>query len=223
MSYHRMKDVPQEERPYEKFKRSGAESLSEAELLAVILRTGCKGEKVTDVAMKILELGPFFEIPMADFRKLPGIGEVKAIQLKCIAEFSKRLWTKAHDIRMQIVSPKTIADYYMQQLCHSEVEHTYVILMDGKNHFIGDCRISTGTVKESLVSTREIFKEAIRKNAVYIILMHNHPSGDPTPSSSDILVTKRVAEAGKLMDIPLLDHIIIGNGKYISLHEKGLY
>ncbi len=223
MSYSRMKDVPLQERPYEKFKQNGAEALSDGELLAIILRSGCKGEKVTDLAMKILELGSFIRIPYSEFKKISGIGEIKAIQLSCIAEFSRRLWKQEHEIRKRFLQPDQIADYYMQQLRYNEVEQTYLVMMDGRNHFLGDLCLSTGTVKESLLSTREIFKEAIRQNAVYIILMHNHPSGDPSPSSNDILITKKVAEAGKLMDIQLIDHIIIGDGTYISLHKEGLF
>lgn len=228
MSDRKIKDYPCRERPYEKCMEQGAKHLSDSELLAVILRSGCHGESVVEMALVLLKLcedkggiHTLHQISFEELKKIRGIGSVKAIQIACIVEFSKRLWRSEQCFKLQVDRPVTVADYYMEMLRHSEVEETWLVFMDGKNHFLCDYQLSMGTVNCSLVSTREIFKMALRKQAVYILLIHNHPSGDPSPSKEDILVTKKVIDAGKLMEIPLIDHIIIGDGKYISLKEKG--
>lgn len=223
-----VKNMPEPERPYEKCLKSGTGVLSNAELLSVILRTGTKGERIMDISSRILELSgdgsglvSLNHLTVSDLKKVKGIGDVKAIQIQCVCELSRRIWKATRETGFPIRSPKDAADYYMEDLRHKEQEESILVMMDGKNNFLGDMRLSTGTVNASLVSTREIFKTAVRQNAVYIILIHNHPSGDPTPSSNDISVTKKICEAGKLMDIELIDHLIIGDKRYISLKEKG--
>lgn len=230
MNIRKMKEVPLMERPYEKCLKYGAEHLSEAELLAVLLRTGCEGLSVSELSMNIVEMcgkrkgiKSLSQMEISDFMKIRGIGKVKAVQLKCITEFAKRLWRSEKELNLKIRCPGQISEYYMEELRNEETESAYVIFLDGKNRFLGDYCLSKGTVNASLVSTREIFKTALQQKAVYIMLVHNHPSGDPAPSKEDIRVTYKVMEAGKLMDIPLLDHVIIGDGTYVSLKEKGCF
>ena len=216
------------EMPYERFKEKGPESLSDAELLAIILRTGTKGENATHVANKVLALSETSDlmglrnITLEELTKIRGIGEVKAIKLKCITELSARLMQKHSRNEIIFQSPKAISDYYMESLRHLEQEHVIVLFLDGKNRLLGEKTVAVGTVNSAPVSTREILKEALRKNAVSIILLHNHPSGDSTPSKEDILTTERLKNASLLMNIPLLDHIIIGDCEYTSLKDKGL-
>ena len=159
---------------------------------------------------------------MTQLKKIHGIGRVKALQIVCIVELSKRL-SKASAIKgLDFSSAAKIAEYYMEDLRHHQQEHMKLLMLNTKARLIGETDISKGTVNASLVSPRELFIEALQKNAVSIILLHNHPSGDPTPSKEDILITKRIKEAGNLIGIELLDHIIIGNNCYTSLAEKNL-
>lgn len=225
-----LKELPFGERPYERFEEVGATALSDAELLAIILRTGTRGETSVDLAKRVLA-GIYSEqsilglhhMSIEDLMQIPGIGKVKAIQLKSIAELSNRL-SKANAKRALIMnSPRTVAHYYMEEYRHLEREKALVILLNGSNKLITDFPLSIGTVNRTLVSTREVFREALRYGAVFFMLLHNHPSGDPTPSDQDILMTKRMKEAGMIMDIELIDHIIIGDNKYISIKELGLF
>lgn len=215
--------------PYEKFKKLGAKSLSDAELLAIVIRTGSKNENAVELGKRVLALSGkeqsilgLHHISLKQLMSIRGIGEVKAVKIKCIAEFSSRIAMASTFHHMQFTKPQTVAAHYMEALRHKETERAMLILLDGKNRLLEEIIISTGTVNASLLSTREIFKHAIKANAVYTLLLHNHPSGDPTPSREDILVTKKIKEAGQLMEIPLIDHIIIGDNKYISLKEKEL-
>lgn len=228
MMYQRMRDLPCAELPYEKCCTFGESSLSEAELLAVILRTGCNGIRVTDLAMQVLSLceqhgglGYLCQVPLNELMTIRGIGKIKAIQLKCLAEISKRIWKSTRKIKDKMQSPSDIASYFREEMRSLSVEETRLLFLDGRNHLSGEILLTIGTVNCSLVSTREIFKEALKFNAVSVILLHNHPSGDPTPSKEDIFITQKVKEAGMLMDIALLDHIIIGEEGFISLKEKG--
>ncbi|NBH81748.1 JAB domain-containing protein [bacterium C-53] len=230
MVNRKMKDVPLTERPYEKCLKNGAESLSDAELLAVMLRTGCEGLSVSELSMNIVKmcekmkgLKSLSQMQIPDFMKIKGIGKVKAVQLKCITEFAKRLWRSEKDLNLKVCHPSQISEYYMEELRNEETESAFVVFLNGKNRFLGDYCLSKGTVNASLVSTREIFRKALQQKAVYIMLVHNHPSGDPTPSKEDIYITYKVMKAGKLMDIPLLDHVIIGDGTYVSLKENGCF
>lgn len=230
MNSRKMKDLPKAERPYEKCLRYGAESLSEAELLSVLLRTGCEGLNIMELSMKLMEMcekergiKSLTRMEISDYMKVKGIGKVKAVQLKCLTEFSKRLWRCETELGQPIRHPSQISEYYMEELRNEETESAYVVFLDGKNRFTGDCCLSKGTVNASLVSSREVFKKALQQKAVYIMLVHNHPSGDPTPSREDIRLTHKIAGAGQLMDIPLLDHVIIGDGTYVSLKENGCF
>ena len=167
--------------------------------------------------------GGILNIHSLTFEKLKtikGIGKVKAIQILCISELAKRLSKASAKEGLQMNLPSTIADYYMEEMRHLKNEHMKLLMLNTKSKLIGETDISKGTVNASLVSPRELFIEALEKRAVGIILIHNHPSGDPTPSRNDILLTKRVKEAGDMIGIELLDHIIIGNNCYISFAEE---
>ncbi|MBR5268107.1 MAG: DNA repair protein RadC [Lachnospiraceae bacterium] len=224
-----MKTLPASERPYEKASEYGVESLSDAELLAVILRTGTKDKSARDLAEEILKLGNPSGLPgllhhsLADYKEIRGIGSVKAIQLSCIGELSKRIW-KSAKVTSEFVcrNPAVIAEYFMEEMRHKEQEFLKMLILNTKNVLMKEIDISKGTVNASLATPREIYIEALKNRGACVILLHNHPSGDPTPSNDDCLFTSRVAEAGKLMGIPLLDHIIIGDNTYVSLKERGI-
>jgi DNA repair protein RadC len=230
MKKHRtVKELPESERPYEKALTKGIESLSDAELLSVILRTGSRNVRSIDLAYEIFRHKPEYPGLLSlcyttkeELMKITGIGKVKAIELLAIAELVKRLVRAKKPDRNIFRSPKEIALYYMEELRHEKREKTILLLLDGKNRMIRDIIISEGTVNMSMASPREIFIEAIKYEAVFIILLHNHPSGDPTPSREDLQTTKKIQQTGMLVGIPLIDHIIIGDQSYISLQEQKL-
>ena len=220
--------LPKEERPYEKCFQYGTEALTDIELLAVILRTGTKGCNVKELAVKLLKnedgavsVLSLTHLSLEQLLEISGIGKVKAIQILCVLELAKRISKTSFNNGTKYNTPKVIAGYYMEQLRHLEQEHLYVMFLDTKCKLIKDKLISSGTINQSLISPREIFIEALRCNCVNIILVHNHPSGDPAPSRDDLKSTSRVKEAGKIIGIRLLDHIIIGDNTYCSLNESG--
>ena len=226
---YKMKEMAEEERPYEKCLRYGAGRLSNVELLAVLLRTGTKGMNSLELARSILEapsgeetLLNIHQITLQKLKRLRGIGKVKAVQILCLSELAKRLAKASAKEGLVFHLPVTIAEYYMEEMRHQKQEHMKLLMLDTKSKLLGESNISKGTVNASLVSPRELFIEALDCGAVSIILLHNHPSGDPTPSQADILFTKRVKEAGELIGISLLDHIIIGNNCYISFAEQNM-
>ena len=220
--------MPKDERPYEKCSRLGAEHLSDVELLAVLLRTGTHGENALELARRILyhtgESGilGIHQFNAERLKQIKGIGEVKAIQISCISELAKRLAKASYQDSVCFTEPKTIAQYYMEDLRHEKQEHMKLLMLNSKAKLLGETTISKGTVNASLITPRELFIEALQKNAVSIIILHNHPSGDPTPSREDMLTTKRILDAGALIGIELLDHIIIGNNCYMSFREEGI-
>ncbi len=222
----KIKDLPQNERPTERLLRYGAENLSNSELLAVILRTGTAKENVLNLCSKILSekgsLNALLNSGLNDFVSIKGIGKVKASQLLALAEISKRFKGYRAGEDYKITRPKDGADYVMESMRHLKQEILKVIMLNTKNVVIHIMDVSKGSLNSSIVHPREVFSEAVKYSSASIILCHNHPSGDPTPSSEDISITQRIKECGKLMGIELLDHIIIGNGKYISLKEKGI-
>ena len=224
---YNIKELPAEERPYEKLEKYGPEALTDAELLAIIIRTGSRGEASTITASRILGIDDYglaaiHVLSIKQLMAVHGIGRVKSLQLKALAEITKRLSKSVNMEKLCIDSPASIANIYMQEMRYHEREHFKVIFLNTKNAIIGDKDISIGTVNASLVDPREIFKIALLYKAVHIILMHNHPSGIPTPSQSDVDVTRRMVKAGKVLGIEILDHIVIGDGNYISLKEQGL-
>lgn len=229
MKHNTIKEMYLEDRPYEKCERFGAENLTDAELLAVLLRTGTRGETSLELAHHLLhpEFGGegILNIHKWTFdrlMKVRGIGKVKAIQILCLSELSKRIAKTAATEGLDFSSPRTIAEYYMEDMRHRSKEVLKLLLLNTKAKLISENNISVGTADMALVSPREIFLEALQKNASSVILLHNHPSGDPTPSREDVRITKRVYEAGAMIGIELLDHIVIGNNCYVSLKEKGV-
>lgn len=219
-----MKDLPESEKPYEKCLKYGPEHLSDAELIAVIIRTGSQKEQALDLARNILALSPggilnLNYLSIEQLKELHGVGSVKAVQLKCVAEISKRIATTNRQRQVILNEAHSIAAYYMERLRHQSKEYLILSMFDGKGQLIGDETISVGTCRNALVSGREIFIKALQKQAVYIVLLHNHPSGNANPSEEDYFVTKKIKECGKLLDIPLLDHIIIGDNQYYSFAE----
>lgn len=223
-----MKQIPEQDRPYEKCLRCGVRALTDGELLAVLLRTGTKGSPSVDMAEEVLALSKdrllgLHTLSLADLQSVKGVGKVKAVQIKCIGELSKRI-AKATAVKgLSFSQPKTIAEYYMEELRHKQQEELICMMLDTKNHLLGEEMVFKGTVNSSLVSPREIFLAALSYRAVGILLVHNHPSGDPAPSRADLDFTKSVQRAGDLLGIPLLDHIIIGDCRYLSFREQGIF
>lgn len=224
--------MPETERPYEKCIREGAGVLSDSELLAVIMRSGTKGSSSIALANEILNhmkhssypgLLGLFHSSISDLMKIRGVGKAKAVQLKCIGELSKRIAASAARTQMRFDRPDTIARYYMEKLRHEEQELMVCMMLDTKNHPLGEQILSRGTVNATLITPREVFMEALRYHAVSLILIHNHPSGDPTPSNCDTEITERMQQAGELLGIHLLDHLIIGDQRYFSFREQGLF
>lgn len=223
-----LKDLPNDERPREKLLTRGVQSLSNAELLAILLRTGTKEDSVMRVAEKLLSeyqangLASIANLSPRDFSKIKGIGMVKAITVIAAMELGKRLATNPTNERYVIRSPRDVADYMMARLRYENKEYFISMLLNTKNQVLASPTISIGSLNASIVHPREIFREAIHYAAASIILIHNHPSGDPNPSKEDLFVTEKLMKAGTLMDIAVLDHVIIGDNKYISLKESGI-
>lgn len=222
-----VKDLPDSEKPYEKFLKYGPGSLSDAELLAVIIKSGTNGLKSVEVAQNFLNqknrnLMNLYDLSFEEMIKMRGIGKVKAIQLKCIAELSSRIAATKYCRQVSLRDARSIALYYMEQLRHENQEQLILCMFDSKCRLMADEIISKGSVNSSIVPPREIFLTALKKSAVHIVLLHNHPSGVAAPSKEDDEVTKRVAEGGRLLGIPLSDHIIIGDHNYYSYREAGL-
>ncbi len=228
--YLTVKELPASERPYEKCERYGAGALSDAELLAVILRTGTKNQRVIDLAVNILNYSTAYPglkglnyLTLKELTRIKGVGRVKAIELLCLTEITRRMSKQLQQENLRLITPQSVADYYMQDMRHLTREVVKLLMLDSKNRLIKDIIVSEGTVNTSLVPIREIYVNAVKYEAVHIILLHNHPSGDPSPSAEDIRITKRLWEAGNLMGILLMDHIIIGDNRYISLKQQGLF
>lgn len=226
MTHHfTAKELPVSERPYEKCLLAGPQALSDAELLAVILKSGSRQMNVVTLAQNILQAGGknllnLYDMSMEELMAFPGIGEVKAIQLKCVAELSRRIAQTDRRDRVRLADAGSVAAYYMERLRHESQEQILISMFDSKCHLIGDCLIATGTVSAVIGSPRDIFLRALEHKAVSIILLHNHPSGEPYPSSQDIRLTRRLKECGELLEMELSDHIIIGDNKYYSFREN---
>jgi len=219
-------EVKKENRPYEKFIEIGPEALSDEELLAIIIRTGTKDLTSVEVAGEVLSRSRSIlginSLSIEELMKCRGIGKVKAIEIKAVAELSKRISKMRFPVTKDFSSAYNIANHYMEDLRFLKTEHLIMVMLNTKYMFIGDKILSIGTVNASIASPREAFISALQKDAVYIVLIHNHPSGDPTPSDEDINTTKRMSKAGKLLGINLLDHIIIGDNEYKSLKQMGI-
>lgn len=222
----RINDIPQNERPMEKLLRYGSDDLSNAELLAVLLRSGTRGENIISISTRLLSdvggLDGLLHINLEDVKKIKGIKDVKACQIMAMMELFKRFRTLKSVNEFKVSSPKDISELLINEMNNLNQEVLKLILLNTKNTVIGVKDVFKGSLNSSIVHPREIFREAVQRGSANIIICHNHPSGDPTPSKEDINITLRIKQCGDLMGIVLLDHIIIGNNNYISLKEKGI-
>ena len=227
-----IKELPDTERPYEKCLLYGAGSLSDAELISVIIRTGSRGERCVDLAHRILNAGPdgllnLIRLDTEQLTGIRGIGPVKAVQLKCIGELARRIAVTQRKKQISLQSPESIASYFMEKMRHERKEQLMLAMFDSKGMLLGERLLSVGTSNAALISAKDIYRAALQVQAVYIVILHNHPSGNPEPSREDILITRKIRECGELLDILLMDHIIIGDNEYFSfceqdiLYEKG--
>lgn len=221
-----MRDLPDQERPREKLLHYGPGRLSNSELLAILLGSGTKSLSAVRLAEQLLtkfsSLRALANASHEELMSLKGIGLAKAGVIIAAFELAKRLSDAALEVREVISSPQDAADLVLSDLFLEDKEHFVIIMLNTKNRVIGKKTISIGHLNGSLVHPREMFKEVIRRSSAAVILVHNHPSGDPTPSKDDLDVTKRLVEAGQLLGIQVLDHIIVGHNCYVSFHEQGL-
>ncbi|MEG1255160.1 DNA repair protein RadC [Clostridium sp.] len=222
----RVKDLPENERPREKILRYGSEYLSNSELLALILRTGTREDNILTLCDKLLShcggINGLANPSIKDLKEVKGIGEAKATQILALVELSTRFNSFKSGEEYKVSSPKDAAFYMMGQMKNLKKEYFKLIMLNTKNIIISVKDISIGNLNSSIVHPREVFIEAIKLSSASVILCHNHPSGDSTPSKEDILITKRLKECGTLLGIEVLDHLIIGNENYVSLKEKGI-
>jgi DNA repair protein RadC len=225
--YHlTIKSLPAEVRPRERMKSAGPGALSSVELLAITIGSGWRDESALELANRIL-LDPrglrlLAELPLEDLCRIKGIGIARATQIKAAVEIGKRLACLSPEIRPTIHSPQEVSTLVMEDMCYLDREHFRVILLNTKNQVLAVETISIGILNSSLVHPREVFKRAVQHSAAAVILLHNHPSGDPAPSAEDLEITRRLSEAGKLIGIEVLDHIIIGDHVFVSLKDKSL-
>jgi DNA repair protein RadC len=225
-SGYRIKDIADTERPRERLALHGPERLTRAELLAILLRTGLPGENAVQTGQRLLQtFGGLEGLHRANFDDLlaqPGIGPAKAAQLKAAIDLGRRLREPAISAQPRITSPADAADLVRYEMSALEQERLRVLYLNTRNQVMGMDDLYQGSINASQVRIAEVFKAAIRKNAAAIIIAHNHPSGDPTPSPDDIAITRVIVKAGLLLEIRVLDHLIIGMGRFVSLKERGL-
>jgi DNA repair protein RadC len=220
-----LRDVPNEERPRERMQQFGAQALSNAELLAILLRTGTYAESAVRLAQKVLieagSLRNLVDMSMDQLMTIKGIGSAKAMQIKASVELGRRLARTSMSDTITIRSPQDVSDYLAEDLRYLQKEHFVCLFLNTKNHVIAQETLSMGSLNASIVHPREVFRAAIKRSSASIICVHNHPSGDPTPSPEDIQMTARLIEAGQIIGIEVLDHIILGDQSFVSLKEKG--
>lgn len=220
-----IRDFPEDERPRERFEQNGPESLSNHELIAILLRTGTKEESVLQLANRLLThfegLRLLKDANLDEITAIKGIGKAKAIQVLAAVEIGRRISNLSYNDRYVIRTPEDCANYVMNDMRFLSQEHFVCLYLNTKNQVLHKKTIFIGSLNASIVHPREVYKEALRRSAASVICIHNHPSGDPAPSREDIEVTKRLAESGKILGIELLDHVIIGENKFVSLKEKG--
>ncbi|MEB3100379.1 RadC family protein [Ferviditalea candida] len=221
-----LRDVPKEERPRERMLQHGAQALSNAELLAILLRTGTFSESAVGLAHRVLMesggLRNLTDLSTDQLMAIKGIGTAKALQIKAGIELGRRLARTAMEQTVKIRSPKDAADYMMESMRYLQKEHFVCLFLNTKNQVLAEETLSMGSLNASIVHPREVFRAAIKKSSASIICLHNHPSGDPSPSPEDIHLTRRLVQAGELIGIEVLDHVIIGDRRYVSLKEQGL-
>jgi DNA repair protein RadC len=221
-----IKELPSSERPRERLLHYGASALSSAELLAIILRTGLQDENVVRMAQRLLatfgNLAGLARVNAAELQREKGLGPAKVAQLQAALELGRRMLVQSPEERPQVRSPADAANLVMSEMGLLEQEQLRVMLLDTKNRVLDTPIIYVGSLNTSLIRVGELFRAAIRANCASLIVLHNHPSGDPTPSPEDVAVTRQIVEAGKLLDIDVLDHLIIGQQRFVSLKERGL-
>jgi len=225
----RITEMSKEEKPVERLLSKGAECLTDAELLAVIIRTGTKDENVIRLSEELLHKDMLHPgiisirfMNKHNLMALSGIGPVKASQILAVSEITKRILQYESKEAVSFDDSKSIADYFMEEMGYLQREHVYALFMNSNHSIIEKCLISEGTINRCMMAPRELFVEALKRDAVCMILLHNHPSGNPEPSDADIQITSKIYQLGKELGISLLDHIVIGNHKYVSLMERGL-
>ena len=225
----KMKELPLSERPYEKLEMYGEQTLSNSELLAIIIKTGTKEETSVSLAQKILKLKNnkskddlrfLQEISLEEFMQIKGIGKVKAIQLKAVCELAKRMSKPINNLKIRIKTTRDIADLLMEELRYEKREKAKVIILNSKNIILKIVDIAYGGTNFAMLDSKDVLTEAVKMQAPKIILVHNHPSGDPTPSKQDYKATDRIYDAAQIMGIQLLDHVVIGDGKFESLFQN---
>lgn len=219
-----LRDLPHEERPRERMMQYGAESLSHAELLAILLRTGTKNESAVTLAQRILNyvghLRHLHDLSITELTAIRGIGDAKALQLKAGLELGRRMARSRLDA-LQIRRPEDAAELLMETMRYYDKEHFVCLFLNTKNRIMAQETVTIGILDASLVHPREVFKAALKCGAASFICAHNHPSGDPTPSPEDVSITRRLLEVGEIVGIELLDHLVIGDNQYVSLKERG--
>ena len=223
---YRIRDLESSQRPRERLASLGATSLSNAELIAILLRTGIKGINAVQLGQKILidcgGLAGLHRLSYTELCRMRGVGPAKAAQIKAAVELGNRFAASTPTEHPVIQSPEDAASLILYEMGALEQEHLNVMLLDTRNRMVKLVEVYRGSLNSSLIRVSEVFKEAVRANAAAIIVVHNHPSGDPTPSPEDISVTHAIVQAGKLLDIEVLDHIVVGKNKFISLKSRGL-
>ncbi|MDD6352534.1 MAG: DNA repair protein RadC [Lachnospiraceae bacterium] len=220
----RMQDL--REGPYEKALRCGVLCLSDEELLAILIRSGTRERNALNLAYDVMQardagLCNVEELSLQELQEIRGLGKVKALTLKAACELGRRITIEGKRQKMQMDDPSSVASYFMEQMRHEPVERVMMAFFDNRCGFLSEHLLSIGTEDRSFVSVRLIFRQALRENASYVIVLHNHPSGDPCPSREDRLITDKIFRAGNLVEIPLADHIIIGDRRYYSFKEHG--
>lgn len=227
-----IKELPESERPYEKLQIYGANKLSNAELLSIIIKTGTKEYTSIDLANKVLSLNTnsnirgMLDCSIEEFMTVKGIGKVKAIQLTAIGELTKRMSKPLNILNIKITSPNDVCNLLMDELKYEKREKVKVIILNAKNNILKIVDLGTGTTSIAIIDPKDVLLEVVKMGAPKMILIHNHPSGDPTPSIQDLRITKRLCECSKMFGIELLDHIVIGDGRYESIfswEKKGLW
>ncbi len=221
-----IKDLPIQERPRERLMLVGEGALSTAELLAIILRTGVGGESALDIARRLLSthdgLTGLARASFAELRAERGLGNAKTAQLKAALELGRRMLLATPEDRLVVRSPSDVAQLLMAEMAHLDQENFRVLYLDTRNHLLGSETIYVGSLNASHIRVAEVFRDAIKRNCAAVIVAHNHPSGDPSPSPEDVEVTRQLVAAGQLLNIELLDHLIIGQQRFVSLRERGL-
>ncbi len=226
-TYHpMMKDLPHDLRPRERLAQAGEGALSTAELLAIILRTGVGGENVLSMATRLLSkhggLPGLARTGMTELQAEKGMGPAKTAQIKAALELGRRLLLASPEERLVVRSPTDVAQLLLAEMGHLDQEHFRVVLLDTRNRVLSMETVYVGSLNTSYIRVAEVFREAVRRNCAALIVAHNHPSGDPTPSPEDVAVTRQLVAAGGLLNIEVLDHLVIGLQRFVSLRERGL-